>query len=71
MTALLAWTAGLALIGVGARERVVLVEVEGTWLVLGVAQGRVSLLHSLPRGTLPEAAAPHLRFAQLLQRYKR
>jgi flagellar protein FliO/FliZ len=34
---------------VGPRERVVLVEVQDTWLVLGVAPGRVSTLHQLPR----------------------
>ncbi len=34
---------------VGVRERVVLVEVEGTWLLLGVGGGNVRLLHTLPR----------------------
>lgn len=34
---------------VGARERVVVVELDGTWLVLGVAPGNVRLLHSQPR----------------------
>jgi len=34
---------------VGPRERVVLVEIQDTWLVLGVAPGRVSTLHQLPR----------------------
>lgn len=34
---------------VGARERVVVVEVEGTWLVLGVGGGQVRTLHTLPR----------------------
>ena len=34
---------------VGNRERVVIVEVADTWLVVGVAPGRVSQLHSLPR----------------------
>jgi flagellar protein FliO/FliZ len=30
------------------KERVVVVEVQGTWLVLGVAPGKVSMLHALP-----------------------
>lgn len=30
------------------KERVVVVEVQGTWLVLGVAPGQVSMLHALP-----------------------
>ncbi len=36
---------------VGQRERVVLLEVGDTWLVVGVAPGHVSALHSMPRGT--------------------
>ena len=34
---------------VGTRERVVVVEVDGTWLLLGVGGGNVRLLHTLPR----------------------
>jgi flagellar protein FliO/FliZ len=34
---------------VGPRERVVVVEVEGTWLLLGVGGGKVNLLHTLPK----------------------
>jgi flagellar protein FliO/FliZ len=41
---------------VGPRERIVLVEVGDTWLVVGVAPGQVSALHQLPRQSL--AAAP-------------
>ncbi|MBE7459250.1 MAG: flagellar biosynthetic protein FliO [Zoogloeaceae bacterium] len=41
---------------VGPRERVVLLEVEDTWLVVGVAPGQVNTLHQMPKGTL--AAAP-------------
>lgn len=40
---------------VGNRERVLVVEVADTWLVVGVAPGRVSPLHSLPR---PPDTAP-------------
>lgn len=35
---------------VGQRERVVLVEISDTWLVLGVAPGQVTALHSMPKG---------------------
>lgn len=48
---------------VGNRERVLLLEVNDTWLVVGVAPGRVSQIHSMPRpdnfqaGQVP--AAPH------------
>lgn len=34
---------------VGPRERVVVLEVGETWLLLGVAQGQVSLLTQMPR----------------------
>jgi flagellar protein FliO/FliZ len=44
-------------IAVGARERVVVVEVGGNWLVLGVAPGRVTALAEMPRGQLPPTPA--------------
>lgn len=34
---------------VGTRERVVVVEVDGTWLLLGVGGGNVRLLHTQPK----------------------
>lgn len=34
---------------VGSRERVVVVEIRGTWLVLGVGGGQVRTLHALPK----------------------
>lgn len=43
---------------VGQRERVVVVEVGDTWLVLGVAAGQVRALHTLPAGQQPENTAP-------------
>ena len=36
---------------VGQRERVVIVEVGDTWLVLGVAPGKVNTLHSMEKST--------------------
>ena len=41
---------------VGTRERVVMVEVGDTWLVLGVAPGSVTPLHQLPRQVLTPAS---------------
>lgn len=40
---------------VGARERVVVVEVADTWLLLGVGGGNVRLLHTMPRPVEAEA----------------
>lgn len=34
---------------VGTRERVVVVEMDGTWLLLGVGGGNVRLLHTQPK----------------------
>ncbi|MBT2337250.1 flagellar biosynthetic protein FliO [Variovorax paradoxus] len=52
---------------VGQRERVVVVEVGATWLVLGVAAGQVNALHSLPAQAMsaaaPPAGAPEVRLA--------
>ncbi|MGL6159399.1 flagellar biosynthetic protein FliO [Microbulbifer sp.] len=58
---------------VGARERVVVMELEGTWLVLGVGGGSVSKLHELPAperpvapGTAPGDGSFANRFARAL-----
>ena len=40
----------------GARERIVVVEVGESWLVVGVAPGSVNALATLPKGTLPPQA---------------
>ena len=42
---------------VGPRERVVLLEIGSTWLVLGVAPGEVSMLAEVPRQDLPATPA--------------
>ncbi len=42
---------------VGTRERVVVVEVGESWLVVGVAPGSVNALMTLPKGTLQPSAA--------------
>lgn len=39
---------------VGQRERVVIVEVEQTWLVVGVTASQMTLLHTLPKGEVPD-----------------
>jgi flagellar protein FliO/FliZ len=54
---------------VGTRERVVVVEVGESWLVVGVAPGSVNALMTLPKGTLPSpsASALGMPFAARLQ----
>jgi flagellar protein FliO/FliZ len=55
-------------IAVGPKERVVVVEIGETWLVLGVAPGQVRTLHTLPRQALPAGGAEAPRFAEWLAR---
>lgn len=43
-------------VAVGPKERIVLVEVGDTWLVVGVAPGQVNALHTLPKQTHNSAA---------------
>jgi len=62
----------VASINVGAKERVVVVDVNGQQLLLGITAGGISTLHQLPE-PLPQTPAPALpnlkqlpNFAQLL-----
>lgn len=48
-------------LAVGPRERILLLEVGETWIVVGVSAGRMRKLHSMPRGELPEAAEGELQ----------
>jgi flagellar protein FliO/FliZ len=55
---------------VGQRERVVVVEVGGNWLVVGVAPGSVNLLQQMPRAEVPAVATtalPSTAFAAWLK----
>jgi flagellar protein FliO/FliZ len=56
---------------VGQRERVVVVEIGSSWLVVGVAPGSVNLLQQMPRADLPSAAGsaqpPSTAFATWLK----
>jgi len=68
----------LAQTSLGARERAVVIRVEGTKLLLGVSQGRVNLLHVLPPSAAgseppassasPGAGTDRPSFAQLLRK---
>jgi flagellar protein FliO/FliZ len=43
----------IAAAAVGPRERLVMVEVGETWLLVGVAPGQIRTLHSMPRSETP------------------
>lgn len=49
----------LGAVAVGQRERVVMLEVLDTVLVLGVTAGEVNTLHQFPRAQLPETPDNH------------
>jgi flagellar protein FliO/FliZ len=56
---------------VGNRERIVIVEVEDTWLVVGVGGGRITKLHErpAPEERLPTTPAPtSSRFSRRLSK---
>ena len=62
----------VAAAAVGTRERVVLLEIGDTWILVGVAPGQVRSLATLPKSPLPAAsgsAGAGQPFAQLLQRF--
>lgn len=42
----------------GPRASVAVVQIEQTWLVLGVTAGQISLLHTLPASEPPPEGAP-------------
>lgn len=62
---------GMRVIGgvaLGPRERIVLVEVGDTWLVIGIVPGQIRTLHRLPKGDMPSAGqAPEASFTQWLK----
>jgi flagellar protein FliO/FliZ len=49
------------------RERIVLIEVGDTWLVLGVGPGQLRTLHTMPKGEVPLPATGEKPFAQWLK----
>ncbi len=46
----------IASTSIGQRERVVVVEIGGTWLALGVTPGQIQSLHTMPAQELAEDA---------------
>lgn len=62
-------------IALGPRERIMLLEVEDTWLVIGVIPGQIRTLHTLPKGSDPKLALsggkdPEAPFADWLKSIK-
>ena len=55
----------------GTRERLVVVEVDGTWLLLGVGGGQITAVHTMPRpaGYEPPAIPTSAGFAEKLKEF--
>jgi flagellar protein FliO/FliZ len=45
-------------LNIGPRQRVVLLEVEDTWVLVGVTAGQMNVLHTLPAGALASPQQP-------------
>lgn len=57
-------------VALGPRERIVLLEIEDSWLVVGIVPGQIRTLHTLPKGMLlPDGGLPSADkpFAQWLK----
>jgi len=52
-----------------ARERIVLIEVGDSWLVVGVVPGQIKTLHSQPKGELPPPNPADKAFGHLLKKF--
>ena len=52
---------------ISARERIVLVEVGDSWLVVGIVPGQIKTLHTLAKGELPAAPSGDRPFGQWLK----
>ena len=62
----------LATSALGPREKIVLVEIGDTWLVLGMTSNSINTLHSMPAGSiaLDDLQNPAVNFAKMLERVK-
>lgn len=61
----------IASLAVSQRERIMLIEAGESWLVVGVAPGRINTLHTLPKVEIPvEPNQTGPAFAHILQKLK-
>lgn len=49
------------------RERIVLIEVEDTWIVVGIVPGQIKTLHTLPKGEVPAPQGSEKPFGHWLK----
>ncbi len=54
---------------ISPRERIVLIEVADSWLVVGIVPGQIKTLHTLPKGDLPAPPNGDKPFGQWLKQF--
>ena len=54
---------------ISARERILLIEVGDSWLVVGIVPGQIKTLHTLPKGVLPDMHNGGKPFGQWLKQF--
>lgn len=52
---------------ISTRERIVVVEVEDTWLIVGIGPGQIRTLHTMPKGEVSPLVAGEKPFGQWLK----
>ncbi len=52
---------------ISPRERILLIEIEESWILVGVVPGQIKTLHTLPKGELPASNPSGKAFGQWLQ----
>lgn len=61
-------------ISVGTRERVAVIEVDNTWVVVGITANGITALHTQAKGALPDSSPSNPNsaagFARVLEQFK-
>jgi len=58
-------------VSISPRERILLIEIEETWLIVGVGPGQMRTLHALPKGSLPPPDGTDGQFGHWLQQFRK
>ena len=59
----------IGVLAISPRERILLVEIDDTWLVVGVVPGQIKTLHTLPKGEIPASIAQEAPFGHWLKHF--
>ena len=59
----------IGVLAISPRERILLVEIGDTWLVVGVVPGQIKTLYTLPKGEIPASIAQEAPFGRWLKHF--